>query len=235
MDRTRVLLDTPIFRDLDAQDVQELVAVLRQRTYRRGESVWFEGDPAESLLFLVEGQLKSYRVSRDGAEVILAFNSAVDVAGEVGLFHPSGLRQVSVSAMEPTVCLALDRPRLIAFLARHPTAMERMLQRLSTMTVRAAYSFSGMAFDDIQRRVASALLALVDEFGEPTEAGVRIRLRLSQATLGALVAASRENVNRALSSFVSLGAVSQRDGHFLVHDRAALERASAPWGDALGL
>ena len=52
--------------------------------------------------------------------------------------------------------------------------------------------------------------------------GVRIRLELSQRTLGALVAASRENVNRALAPLVAGGVISQRDGHFVVHDRAAL-------------
>ena len=57
----------------------------------------------------------------------------------------------------------------------------------------------------------------------PTAAGVRIRLKLSQSTLAALVAASRENVNRALSAYVSAGVVSQQDGHFVIHDRSVLE------------
>ena len=235
VDRTGVLLQAAIFHDLSERDVEELLPELRERAYGRGESVWMEGDPADSLFFLAEGQLKSYRVSRDGVEVILGFNSSVDVVGEVGLFHPSGVRQVCVSAMEPSRCLTMSRARLLAFMTRHPMAMQRMLERLSTIAVRAAYSFSGVAFDDIQRRVASALLALADEFGEPTDEGVRIRLRLSQATLAALVAASRENVNRALSSFVATRAVSQRNGHFYVHDRPALERANAPWGDGLEL
>jgi len=235
VDRTEILLHTPVFRDLGRQDVDELLPDLREREYARGESIWMEGDPADSLFLLAAGQVKSYRVSRDGTEVILAFNSAIDVVGEVGLFHPSGVRQVSVSAMEPCLFLTLDRATLLAFMSRHPMAMQRMLERLSTIAVRVAYSFSGVAFDDIRRRVATALLALLDDFGEPADDGVRIRLRLSQTTLAALVAASRENVNRALSSFVSSRVVSQRSGHFFVHDRQALERATAPWGDGLDL
>jgi CRP-like cAMP-binding protein len=235
VDRAEVLLHTQVFRDLREQDVEELLPHLRERAYARGESVWIEGDPADALFVLAEGQLKSYRVSRSGVEVILGFNHAVDVAGEVGLFHPSGARQVSVSAMEPTRCLTVDRAPLLEFLTRHPAAMRRMLERLSTVAVRAAYSFSGVAFDDIRRRVAGALLALVDEFGEPTAQGTRIRLHLSQATLAALVAASRENVNRALSVLVATQAVSQRTGHFYVHDRAALERMSTRWEAALEL
>lgn len=229
MDPVGILLHTPIFRDLSAPDVEELLPDLRERAFDRGESVWFEGDPADALYIIVEGQLKSYRVGRDGGEVILLLQSGIDVAGEVGLFHPSGVRQVGVGAMVPTRCLTVAKAPLLAFLARHPEAMERMLERLSSIASRAAYSFSGVAFDDIGRRVAGALLALAEEFGEPIpDLGVRIRLRLSQGTLAALVAASRENVNRALSTLLSAGVVSQHSGHFYVHDPTALERAAEP-------
>ena len=69
---------------------------------------------------------------------------------------------------------------------------------------------------------------LADEFGEPLPDGVRIRLQLSQRTLAALVAASRENVNRALSPLVASGVISQTKGHFVVHDRAALAASAEP-------
>ncbi len=235
VDPVGILLQVPLFGDLAAADVGELVPYLREKSYARGESVWLEGDQADALYILVEGQLRSYRTGRDGGEVILLLQSGVDVVGEVGLFHPGGARLVSVSAMTPSRCLTLARSALIAFLARHPVAMERMLEQLSTIAGRAAYSFTGVAFDDIGRRVAVALLGLAEEFGEPTpDQGVRIRLRLSQGTLAALVAASRENVNRALSAFVTSGAVSQVNGYFHLHDLASLEsKANVPTSEGL--
>ena len=227
MDPTGLLLQTSVFGDLTAADVVPLLPHVGERRFDRQQAVWVEGDPALALYVLVEGQLKSHRVGRDGGEVILGFNSAIDVFGEVGVFHPGGVRLVSVTTMTPARCLRIARAPLLSFLSRHPVAMERMLERLSVVAAQAAYSFSGLAFDDIRRRVATALLGLGREFGEPTrDHGLRIRLRLSQATLAALVAASRENVNRALASFVAAGAVSQRDGHFHLHDVAALERVA---------
>lgn len=223
MDPVDVLLRTAIFRDLARSDVEELLPHVRQRTFARGESVWTEGTPAEALYVVASGALKSFRVSRDGGEVIVEVASSGEVTGEVGIFHPSGVRQVNVSAMEPTVCLTVVRDALLSFMTRHPPAMLRMLESLSETATRAAYSLSEVAFDDIRGRVARALLALAREQGEATASGVRIRLRLSQATLAAMVAASRENVNRALSQFAAAGAVSQRDGFFFIHNSKALE------------
>lgn len=222
MDLAGVLLQTPIFRDLTRRDVEEIVPHLVERRYDAGQTVWVEGDAADMLVVLAEGALKSHRLSRDGGDVILRFDAAVDITGQVGLFHPSGRRQVNVTAIVPSRCLLLRRKLLIDFLSRHPIAMERLLEGLSSLTVQAAYSFTGMAFDDIRCRAARTLLSLAEEFGEPVPDGVRIRLELSQRTLAALVAASRENVNRALAPLVAGGVISQSNGHFVVHDLAAL-------------
>jgi CRP/FNR family transcriptional regulator len=225
MDPAGTLLQTPLFRDLSIAAVEELLPDLRDRSFGRGETVWLEGARAEALVVIAEGQLKAYRVSREGREVIVAVYPSVSTTGEVGLFHPVGIRWLSLAAMAPTRCLMIRRAPLLSFLSRHPATMVRMLEQLSTIAVQAAYSFSGVAFDDIGRRVAGLLLRLAEEHGEDTPDGIRIRLRLSQADLAAHVAASRENVNRALASLVARGVVSHRDGHVRVHDLAALEAA----------
>jgi CRP/FNR family cyclic AMP-dependent transcriptional regulator len=231
MDPAGILLQTPILRDLSVQDVEELLPDLREHRYARGQTVWIEGDRAEVIVVLAEGQLKAHRVSRDGREVIVGVYRGVAVTGEVGLFHPVGIRWLSLSAMTAARCLMVRRAPLLGFLARHPAAMQRMLEQLSIAAVQGAYSFSGVAFDDIGRRVASLILYLADQHGESTSEGFRIRLRLSQSEFAAYVAASREGVNRALAGLVTRGVVSQRAGHFYVHDWVALGEAARAGGE----
>ncbi|MCD2441179.1 Crp/Fnr family transcriptional regulator [Agromyces sp. SYSU K20354] len=226
MDPTGILLRTSIFRDLSVQDVEELLPHVHERSYSRGQVIWLEGDPADVLVVVAEGQLKAHRVSPDGREVILMVIPASGVTGEVGLFHPAGVRWLNLSAMTAARCLTIRRAPLLAFLGRHPSAMQRMLEQLSAAAVSAANSLSVMAFDDISHRVASLLAFLAEQHGEETPDGLLIAPRLSQGELAAHVAASRENVNRALAGLVAAGVVSQRDGHFFVHDRAALEASA---------
>jgi CRP/FNR family transcriptional regulator, cyclic AMP receptor protein len=218
MDPVDALLRTPIFRELARSDIEELLPVVRELRFARGEQVWGEGAPATELYVVAEGQLKAYRVSREGGELILKVMSSGEITGEVGLFHPAGVRWVCVGAMERSVCFTVPREELLAFMTRHPIAMRRMLESLSELNY-----LSDVAFEDIRRRVARTLLALAAEQGELVPSGVRIRLKLSQTTLAAMVAATRENVNRALATFISRGDVSQQEGFFFVHDREALE------------
>lgn len=225
MDLAGILLQTDVFRDLSRTDVEELIHDAHERSYGRGQPLWIEGDRAEVLVVVAEGQLKAHRVDRGGREVILGVYGPTAVTGEIGLFHPVGLRWLSLTAMTESRCLLVRRAPLLGFLARHPAAMQRMLEQLSIAAVQVAYSFSGVAFHDIGRRVASLILYLADEHGETTPEGTRIRFQLSQSDVAAYVAASRENVNRALARLVGSGVVSQRAGHFYVHDRAALDEA----------
>lgn len=231
VDPAGILLQTPIFSDLAVRDVEELLPHLREHSYDRGQAVWLEGAPARELVIVAEGQLKAHRVSQEGRGVTLGLYTAVAVTGEVGLFHPRGVRWLGLEAMTRTRCLTLGRAALLGFLGRHPAAMQRMLERLSIAAVDVANSLSRIAFDDIGRRVAGLMVALADEHGERTPQGIRVRPRLSQGELAAHVAASRENVNRALTALIGAGVVSQRDGHFYIHDREALERVAnaRPW------
>lgn len=231
MDRTAILLQTPIFRDLSRPGVEELLPDLVERTYARGQTIWTEGDRADAIVVIADGQLKAHRISSEGREVIMSVYRGVSVTGEVGLFHPVGVRWLSLAAMTESRCLLIRRAPLLGFLGRHPAAMQRMLEQLSVAAVQVAYSFSGVAFDDIGHRVARLILYLADHHGQDTPDGLRLRLRLSQGDLAAYVAASRENVNRALADLVAGGVVSQHDGHFYVHDRAALEEATRADGD----
>ncbi len=226
MDATAILLRTPVFRDLAVKDVEELIPDLIERSYARGQSVWIEGDPADVVVVVGSGQLKAHRISADGREVIMAVVTAGEMTGEVGLFHVAGIRWLSLSAMTAAHCLMIRRAPLLAFLSRHPAAMQRMLEQLAATAVMAANSYSSVAFDDIGHRVASRLLAMADEQGEETDDGIRLAPRLSQGELAAQVAASRENVNRSLSVLVAAGVVSHHNGHFVIHDRAALEQAA---------
>lgn len=220
------MLQAPVFQDLRGSDIDALLPDLHERRFAGGQEIWREGDRADALYVIAQGQLKSYRVSQDGREVIVGVHPAVSVTGEVGVFHPRRVRWLNLAAMTPTTCLTIARPALLSFLSQHPVAMGRMLEQLAIAAVQAAYSFSGLALDDIGRRVATRLVSLAGEQADHTDRGLRIRARLSQGELAAHVGASRESVNRALATLVSRGVVSQQDGHFYIHDLPALERAA---------
>jgi CRP-like cAMP-binding protein len=149
-----------------------------------------------------------------------------DIFGELALFEEGALRTADAVAVQPTECLTLERRALIAFLDSHPERMRHLIRLLSAYIRRKDESFAEVAFLDIQGRVARKLLDLARTQGEPVPGGTRIRVRVSQRTLAGMVAARRENVNRALSRFAANGDISMTAGYITVLDAAALRRRS---------
>src|SRR5207245_7663022 len=94
---------------------------------------------------------------------------------------------------------------LLDCLERNPAAVRHIIRVLCGHLRRVDESFSEAVFLDIPGRVARKLLDLAAEHGQKTSQGLRIDMHLTQRTLAGMVAASRENVKRALSPIAARG------------------------------
>jgi len=108
---------------------------------------------------------------------------------------------VQIAVLEPRLARAIGQfPPLVEDL------IERALRRSRSMAVSAALS--------AQRRIEDRLLLvfwhLAERWGERDEHGVRLRLRLSHATIADLVAARRPSVTTALGKLERDGLLVRR-------------------------
>jgi CRP-like cAMP-binding protein len=212
-------------QDLAVGQVLELAPFLRDHHRLAGEHLWWAGDPASDLWFLLTGQLHTVYADEVGEEVVTQLILAGQSFGEPALFLEHGERVVSVIALADCRVLSLPKEPLLRFLERHPPALRRMLEALSRMAVSQSVLFGQLVFHDIRGRVAYQLLKLADEYGIRTAAGVRLPVKLSQTTLAGLVGSTRESVNRALSALAAEGAVTRSGGAFVILDEVALRRS----------
>ena len=221
-----LLLRAYPFQDVSPAELEPLLPSFRRHVYPHAGRVWNQGDPATDLWFVIDGQVRTVHSSAAGDEVVTGLVGAGESIGHPGLFLPAPIRMTSCIAAEPSTLLSLRRDLLLSFLERHPAALRRMLEALSLQTASQTVLFRELAFHDVRGRVAQRILELATSHGEPVDSGIRITLQLRQATLAGLVAASRENVNRALASLAEEGAIRQEDGHIVLLRADILRRAS---------
>ena len=83
----------------------------------------------------------------------------------------------------------------------------------------------------LRGRVARMILRLVETWGVPHEGGIRVSLKLSQDEFAALLAVTRQALNRELKALEAAGAIQIAYSRITVQDRAILESCSeAPAG-----
>ncbi|WP_448638548.1 Crp/Fnr family transcriptional regulator [Geodermatophilus sp. URMC 63] len=212
---------TPVFSALDGPSLTDLAAASRQRTYGRGQYLWYQGDPGDHLVVIGEGLAKVVLTSERGEEAVLVTLGPHDTAGELALLD--GLpRSASIVAVEPTTVLMLPRAAVQEAMA-HPEVLDAVLRLLGQLVRRLTEQTGGLVFLDLAGRVAEVLLQLAQRHAQDDEHTV-LDVGLSQSDIAAMVGATRPAVNRVLQVFATRGLISVHGRVIVLRDPAALRR-----------
>lgn len=199
-----VVMKAPLFAALDMDAAEQLMARMKLSRLPRGETVFHEGDPGDSLHVILQGKVKLARTSGDGRESLMSVLGAGEMFGELSLFDP-GPRHTTAYVVSDTELISLGNAELRRVLAEHPEVAMQMLSGLALRLRKTNEGLSDLVFTDVPGRVAKALLDLADRFGKRREVGVLVAHDLTQEELAQLVGASRETVNKALADFAHRG------------------------------
>ena len=218
-----VLKSIPMFQHLDAEELAALAVLLRERRFARGGIIVTQGEPGDALFLIGQGQVKVAVFAEDGREVILSVLTAGGFFGEMALLDDEP-RSAHVIAMTDATLHQLRRDDFRNRLGGSPALGIALLRELSRRLRRADETIASLALLDVNGRIANLLLELARE-----EGGDRISRKLTHATIGQMVGASRETVSRTMRSLVVQGVISVTRREIVLKDPAQL-RASAQTG-----
>jgi CRP-like cAMP-binding protein len=199
-----VLRRTPLFATLDQDSSASLRASMSEIELARGEVLFHEGDPGDSLYVVLRGKVKLGRTSGDGRENLVAVLGPGEMFGELSLFDP-GPRSAGATALVDSTLLGLSQDELTPWLATRPDVARALLRAIARRLRRTNDSMSDLVFSDVPGRVAKALLDLSARFGTAADDGIHVAHDMTQEELAQLVGASRETVNKALADFAGRG------------------------------
>ena len=103
------LKNVPLFENLDNRHLEHLAKRMIEREYAAGASIVEQGHGGEGFFVIVSGKAEASRQRADGEKVEVNKFGPTDFFGELALLDDGGLRTASVTAVEPTKCLALTR------------------------------------------------------------------------------------------------------------------------------
>jgi CRP/FNR family cyclic AMP-dependent transcriptional regulator len=212
------LVSVEMFTALDRATRDRLAESAVERRYRRGQVLFLEGDPGESLFVLRHGSVSVFRTAPNGERAMLAVVKAPDVLGEVALLDGAP-RSASAEAMEDTVVLTLSRQAFLALFRNQPSMLDAVLRSFGALVRRLTDQTTDHVFLDLPGRVAKTLVRLAKDSGDrpPT-------VDLPQGRLAEMVGGSRQSVNQAIGTFAARNWVRHEGRHLVLDDVPALRR-----------
>jgi CRP-like cAMP-binding protein len=196
-------------------DVRALLSIARRRKFARGEVVFHENDPADTLHLVDKGRFGVRTQTALGDTAILSVLGPGDMFGELALLEGEEPRSATVSALEPAETRSVHRMDFERLRREHPETASVIIGILSGQVRRLTRHLLDALYVPADKRVLRRLVevaALYDNGVVP----------LTQEDLAGLAGTSRATVNRVLRDEEARGTVKLGRGRTSVLDAGAL-------------
>jgi len=171
------------------------------REYPRGETVYTLGDPASSVLYILDGGIKLSVASMEGKEAIVAMLGPGDFFGE-GAMADQPTRTGSATAITVSHVLAIPRDEMAALLSQQHDLSDRFISHMLSRNVGLETDLIHQLFNSHEKRLAQALLLLAGYGSDVPKPEVP---PTSDHTLSELVGMSLHHVDFFMKKFNRLG------------------------------
>ena len=205
---------------LSDEQTQAVLAGARRRRFKRGDVIFHEGDPGDTLHLLDRGHVAVRVTTPLGDTATLRVLGPGDTFGELSVVSPAP-RNATVEALDDVQTLGLQRGHFDELRRAHP-GIDRFLleavivevRRLSTQLLEAMYV-------PVPTRVYRRLVDLTMLYGP---GGGPVVIPLTQDDLAGLCGTTRPTANKVLQELADQGVVDVGRGKISILDPDGLRR-----------
>src|SRR5436190_7228241 len=190
----------------------------RKRSFGRGEVVFHEDDPGDTLHLIERGLFAVRTSTAGGRHLIIDVLGVAGVFGEFAVFSDVHRRSTDVDALVPGTTLTIERGELLTALRVRPELTEDLMSAIVAKADNTRRRLVELLSIPAELRVLRAVL-LVDGLDPESSA-----IPLTQHDLASLAATTRPTANRVLREEAARGTLSSARGRVTVTDLGTLAR-----------
>ncbi len=186
-----ILQSIPLFKGLTDPQTALMRDQFSQKSFKKNEIIFFEGDPAHGFFVVAEGKVKIYKMAPDGKEKILHIYGPGSPFGEVPVFS-GGRFPANAMALTRSRVFYISRDAFIKAIKLHPSLALNMLGELSKRLREFTVQIENLALKEVPARLATYLIYLTQEQGDDEQ----VTLTISKGQLASLLGTIPETLSR---------------------------------------
>ena len=170
-----------LFQGMSQEALHRFNAMVQKTKRGRGEWVFVNGDPAETIYLLQKGRMKITALSEGGHEVVHEILGPGDIFGDTSTIL--GIpRTTSAQTLEPSLLCEIRRRDFESLLRSDPELTLQLLKSVGLRLKKAEAQLVNVICNDVSHRVREALIDLMIKESGPWPDGP-IRIRITQQDL----------------------------------------------------
>jgi len=205
VDRSLVA-DLPLFAGFSAADLDAILSEARSVRVVRNSPVFQQGEEAHSFFVLLHGHVRASKTTPAGDQVVVRYvatGETFGVAKAIGLQH----YPATATAVDDSVVLAWPSATWPRLVEKFPALAANTLQTVGSRLQETHTRVVEMSTEQVEKRIAHALLRLVKQAGRKVEHGVEIDFPISRQDIAQMTGTTLHTVSRTLSAWENKGLV----------------------------
>lgn len=201
-----LVADLPMFAGFSAEELTEILREARSLRFAKNRAVFEQGEEAHSFFVLLHGHVRASKTTPMGEQVVVRYvapGETFGVATAIGLQrYPA-----TATAVDDSVALAWPSATWPRLVSRFPALATNTLQAVGSRLQETHTRVVEMSTQQVEQRVANALLRLAKQSGHKVEHGVEIDFPISRQDIAQMTGTTLHTVSRILSGWESRGLV----------------------------
>lgn len=226
-----LIADLPLFAGLPPEALDDILRGAHAVHYPKGSIVFAEGAEAVSFYVLLHGHVRAARTTPDGQQVLVRYVSPGEIFG-VAMAIGLARYPATASAVDDSVVLvwpAAAWPRLVE---KYPALATNTLQTVGSRLQDSQTRVVEMSTEQVERRIAHAILRLAQQAGRNVETGVQIDFAISRQDVAEMTGTTLHTVSRVLSAWEQQGLIDGGRQRIVVRNAKKLASLAAGTGQA---
>jgi CRP-like cAMP-binding protein len=203
---TSLVAHLPLFAGFTNEELEEILREARSSRHAKNTAIFAQGEDAHSFFLLLHGHVRASKTTPTGEQIVVRY---VAPGETFGLAMAMGLAQypATATAVDDSIVLAWPTgtwPRLVQ---KFPALTTNTLQTIGSRLQESHTRMLEMSTQQVEQRVAHALLRLAKQSGRKLDHGVEIDFPISRQDIAQMTGTTLHTVSRILSGWESQGLV----------------------------
>jgi CRP-like cAMP-binding protein len=182
--------------------------------YGPNDTIFMQGAPADSVLFLLRGRVKLVVASYEGKEAIVGSLDSGEFFGD-GCLAGQPLRMATAISVGDCTLTKVEKPIMARMLHEEQELAEMFVTHLLSRNIRYEADLVDQLFNSGEKRLARILL-LLSHFGQESRTETVVP-GINQEHLAQMVGTTRSRINYFMNKFRKLGFVDYNSREMTVH------------------
>ena len=216
-----------LFQHMQESELDRLAVRASLKRVPQGDAVIEQGAKAQTFFLLLHGRLKVTQITSDGQQVMVRVVHPGDLFGFARALNRPDYPGTARAAVD-SVVIAWPMTDWDSFVETNPRLALNAMRTIGERLDEAHTRLREMSTQEVERRVAHAVLRLAERAGRKEATGTRIDFPITRQDIAEITGTTLHTVSRILSAWETQGLVEGGRQKLTVCDPAGLARIADP-------